>query len=241
MQASIRFTNNPYHFSRNCVSQGACRIEVPSLIRPQVIRVIHCVIQQRPSNIVQLNFHFHPFVIRGGYVLYTSRHIRDRINSAGGSNGNSTFIYLKILGGIAPHRTTKFTKLKTGNLTDFPSQLRTKYFNSTRQNKIDKTEQHQDSGKNRSPFGYGSRGRATTGYPYNSLEVGLPLYLDDFPSMSLTLGGHASSGLNIRLGEQKDFALTLEGRYTLAHFTNALGSPGDFSGLSLAVGFGKYF
>ena len=60
-------------------------------------------------------------------------------------------------------------------------------------------------------------------------------------SMSLTLGGHVSSGLNIRLGEQKDFALTLEGRYTLAHFTNALGSPGDFSGLSLAVGFGKYF
>lgn len=92
-----------------------------------------------------------------------------------------------------------------------------------------------------SPFGYGSRVRVTTGYPYNSLEVGLPLYLDDFPSMSLTVGGHVSSGLNIRLGEQKDFALTLEGRYTLAHFTDALGSPGDFSGLSLAVGFGKYF
>ena len=92
-----------------------------------------------------------------------------------------------------------------------------------------------------SPFGYGSRIGATTGYPHNSLEIGLPLSLDDFPSMSLTLGGHVSSGLSIRLGEQKDFALTLEGRYTLAHFTDALGSPGDFSGLSLAVGFGKYF
>ena len=90
-----------------------------------------------------------------------------------------------------------------------------------------------------SPFGYGGSIRTSVGYPYNALQVGLPL--DDFPQTSLTLGGFVSSGLNIRFGEQKDLALTVEGRYPLARFTDTLGSPGDFSGLSLAVGFGKYF
>ena len=47
--------------------------------------------------------------------------------------------------------------------------------------------------------------------------------------------------LDIRLGENKDFALSLSGRYTLARFTDTLGHPGDLGGPSLAVGFGKYF
>lgn len=76
---------------------------------------------------------------------------------------------------------------------------------------------------------------------HNSLNLTVPLTLDDFPSTSLTMGGHLASGLNIHFGEQKNLALTIEGRYTLARFIDALGSPGDFSGLSLAIGFGKAF
>ena len=75
----------------------------------------------------------------------------------------------------------------------------------------------------------------------NSLNLTVPLTLDDFPSTSLTLGGHLASGLNIHFGAKKNLALTIEGRYTLARFIDATGSPGDFSGLSLAIGFGKAF
>lgn len=76
---------------------------------------------------------------------------------------------------------------------------------------------------------------------HNSLNLTVPLTLDDFPSTSLTMGGHLASGLNIHFGAKKNLALTIEGRYTLARFADALGSPGDFSGLSLAIGFGKAF
>ena len=75
----------------------------------------------------------------------------------------------------------------------------------------------------------------------NSLNLTVPLSLDDFPSTSLTLGGHLASGLNIHFGAKKNLALTIEGRYTLARFADALGSPGDFSGFSAAIGFGKAF
>lgn len=77
----------------------------------------------------------------------------------------------------------------------------------------------------------------------NALGVTMPLAFGDlnFPSASLTLGGHVASGLNIRFGAKRNFALTLEGRYTLARFFDMLGSPGDFSGLSVAIGFGKAF
>lgn len=75
----------------------------------------------------------------------------------------------------------------------------------------------------------------------NSLNLTVPLTLDDFPSTSLTLGGHLASGLNIHFGAKKNLALTIEGRYTLARFIDATGSAGDFSGLSLAIGFGKAF
>ena len=75
----------------------------------------------------------------------------------------------------------------------------------------------------------------------NSLNLTVPLTLDDFPSTSLTLGGHIASGLNIHFGAKKELALTIEGRYTMARFIDAMGSPGDFSGISLAIGFGKAF
>lgn len=75
----------------------------------------------------------------------------------------------------------------------------------------------------------------------NSLNLTVPLTLDDFPSASLTLGGHLASGLNIHFGAKKELALTIEGRYTLARFIDAMGSPGDFSGFSAAIGFGKAF
>ncbi len=76
---------------------------------------------------------------------------------------------------------------------------------------------------------------------HNSLNLTVPLTLDDFPSTSLTLGGHLASGLNIHFGSKKNLALTIEGRYTLARFADMLGSPGDFSGFSAAIGFGKAF
>jgi hypothetical protein len=63
----------------------------------------------------------------------------------------------------------------------------------------------------------------------------------DYPTMSLTFGGFVETGTDIRLGEDRDFSLTLAGRYGLARFSDALGNPGDFSGFSLSLGFGKYF
>ncbi len=76
---------------------------------------------------------------------------------------------------------------------------------------------------------------------YNGLDLSVALPFGDLPRLSLTVGGFVASGIDIRLGENKDFALTLDGRYTLAHFTDMLGSPGDFSGFSIAIGLGKYF
>ena len=70
-------------------------------------------------------------------------------------------------------------------------------------------------------------------------SIGLPI--DDFPAVSLTLGGFAAAGFDIRLGEKKELALTVDGRYTLARFVDALGSPGNLGGPGLAIGIGKYF
>ena len=49
------------------------------------------------------------------------------------------------------------------------------------------------------------------------------------------------SGVDIRVGSEKDLAITLAGRYPLTRFSDAVGNPGDFNGFSLAVGLGKYF
>ncbi len=90
------------------------------------------------------------------------------------------------------------------------------------------------------PTTYGSTGYYPTVYgPSNGLSVNA--YLSDFPAMSLTVGGFVESGVDIRVGSEKDLAVTIGGRYSFTRFTDSLGNPGDFSGLSLAVGFGKYF
>lgn len=75
----------------------------------------------------------------------------------------------------------------------------------------------------------------------DALGFTFPTLTEDYPDLSLTLGGHASAGLSFKLGEKKDLGVSIEGRYTLARFTDALGSPGDFSGFSLGIGFGKQF
>ena len=72
-----------------------------------------------------------------------------------------------------------------------------------------------------------------------SLGVALPF--DDFPRLSVTAGGYAGTGFDVRLGEKKDMAVTVDGRYTIARVTDFLGNPGDFSGFALLLGIGKYF
>ena len=94
-------------------------------------------------------------------------------------------------------------------------------------------------------YGPSNRYGGRSGYPtaYGSQLNGLSVntFLSDFPGMSLTAGGFVKSGVDIRVGSDKDLAITIGGRYSLTRFTDAIGNPGDFSGLSLAVGFGKYF
>ena len=99
-----------------------------------------------------------------------------------------------------------------------------------------------------SPYLYGYPGSlrfgAGAGASSGGFSVGATIPLDGnlgLGRQSLTLGGFIGAGTDIRFGEHKDFALSLQGRYALAYFTDALGRPGDFSGLSFAVGFGKYF
>ena len=95
-----------------------------------------------------------------------------------------------------------------------------------------------------SGYGYGPGGLSVNtgfGRGYSGASVGIGLPLEDFPQLSLTMGGFVGTGMNIRLGKKKELALSVEGRYTLARFTESFGSPGDFSGLSVAIGFGKYF
>jgi len=78
-----------------------------------------------------------------------------------------------------------------------------------------------------------------SGRGQTSLDIGVGF--EDFPTMSLTAGGFAEAGADVRLGAKRDLTLTVAGRYGIARFLDRLGSPGDFSGFSLSVGFGKYF
>ena len=87
-------------------------------------------------------------------------------------------------------------------------------------------------------FGIGS---TYPGYRYGGSQFSLGLPLDDFPSLSLTLGGHVEAGFDVRVGEDRSFAVTVDGRYALARFTDALGHPGDFGGFGFTIGIGKYF
>lgn len=78
-------------------------------------------------------------------------------------------------------------------------------------------------------------------YQEDMLGFTWPILTEDYPDISATLGAHVAAGLDIKLGEKKNYALSVEGRYALARFTDALGSPGDFSGFSVGIGFGKHF
>ena len=57
----------------------------------------------------------------------------------------------------------------------------------------------------------------------SALGLGIGLPFEGAPTISATLGGYVGSGLDIRVGADQDFAITLDGRYTLARFTEALG------------------
>ena len=81
---------------------------------------------------------------------------------------------------------------------------------------------------------------ASTG-AFNGYGVNAGFPLDGLPTLSLTAGGFTAAGFDVRLGEEKTIALTVDGRYTLARFFDALGNPGDLGGFSMAFGIGKYF
>ena len=51
----------------------------------------------------------------------------------------------------------------------------------------------------------------------------------------------SSPALMFGFGKNKDLAVTTDGRYTVARFSDALGNPGDLSGFSLSIGAGRYF
>jgi hypothetical protein len=98
---------------------------------------------------------------------------------------------------------------------------------------------HQAGPTSTYPGGIGLSAGTLGGQSGYAAGVGLPI--DEFPQLSLTLGGFAAAGFDIRLGEKKELALTIDGRYTMARFVDALGSPGDLGGPGLAIGIGKYF
>ena len=93
------------------------------------------------------------------------------------------------------------------------------------------------------PGYYPNNGSFRAGFQNGQDALGFtfPILTEDYPDLSLTLGGHAAAGVSFKLGSKKDLGLSVEGRYTLAKFTDAFGSPGDFSGFSLGIGFGKHF
>ena len=66
--------------------------------------------------------------------------------------------------------------------------------------------------------GGGSVAVGNYGSPYTGvgLTVGLPL--DDYPDMSLTAGGFAEAGVDVRLGADRDYSLTMSARYDLVRF-----------------------
>ncbi len=82
-------------------------------------------------------------------------------------------------------------------------------------------------------------GGGNSGMGVRLSQLGSPV--DGFSDISFTMGGYILSGFNVRFGENKDLAVTTDGRYTLARFSDALGNPGDLSGFSLSIGVGKYF
>lgn len=94
------------------------------------------------------------------------------------------------------------------------------------------------------PYGYyGPYGGIGGGYGGSYYNFGLPLPFSsyDFPRLSLSAGGYADAGLDIVVDRDRLYAVSLDARYNLIRFFDALGSPGDFGGPALYVGFGRRF
>lgn len=89
---------------------------------------------------------------------------------------------------------------------------------------------------------YGPYAGVNSGYGGNYYDVGLPLFGGfDFPRLSLSFGGYANAGIDVVVDKDRLYAVSLDARYNLIHFFDALGSPGDFGGPALYVGFGRRF
>jgi hypothetical protein len=90
---------------------------------------------------------------------------------------------------------------------------------------------------------YGPYGGIGSGYGGNYYNIGIPLPFSsyDFPRLSLSAGGYADAGLDIVVDKDRLYAVSLDARYNLIRFFDALGSPGDFGGPALYVGFGRRF
>lgn len=94
------------------------------------------------------------------------------------------------------------------------------------------------------PYGYyGPYGGVGSGYGGNYYNIGLPLPFSslDFPRLSLSVGGYADAGLDVVVDKDRLYAVSLDARYNLIRFFDALGAPGDFGGPALYVGFGRRF
>jgi hypothetical protein len=89
-------------------------------------------------------------------------------------------------------------------------------------------------------------------YPYAGLRnstagggfdasIPIPLNSLDFPRLSLSAGGYANAGLDVVVDQNRLFAVSLDARYNLLRFFDALGNPGDFGGPALYLGFGRRF
>ncbi len=74
-------------------------------------------------------------------------------------------------------------------------------------------------------------------------DVGIPLPFTSlgFPRLSLSAGGYANAGLDVVVDTGRRYAISLDARYNLIHFFDALGNPGDFGGPALYFGFGRRF
>ena len=89
---------------------------------------------------------------------------------------------------------------------------------------------------------YGPYGGVGSGYGGNYYDLGLQLFGGlDFPRLSLSAGGYADAGLDIVVDKDRLYAVSIDARYNLIRFFDALGSPGDFGGPALYVGFGRRF
>lgn len=91
-------------------------------------------------------------------------------------------------------------------------------------------------------YGYGPYAGVGSAYGRDYFDVGLPLFGGlDFPRLSLSVGGYVDAGLDVVVDKDRLYAVSLDARYNLIRFFDTLGSPGDFGGPALYVGFGRRF